>query len=241
MPKATLSTPFRGLLPPLSAEEFSSLKDDIKSHGVLQPVVIDEIGNILDGHHRYRVDKNAPTVSITGLSDAEKRAFVQSSNMKRRNLSPEQKAEVRQQMIATAKALKEEDSKKWTQVKIAKAFGVSREVVSDWLDISNGSPTKAYIDARVSVPKDRRQEIVDRVESGDRQADIAADFGISQPRVTQIAVQEKKRSENKASANAIAEKKVEPTFGKLYDVVVIDPPWPMEKIDRDVRPQPIRV
>jgi len=44
-------TPYQ-LLPPLSEEEYQSLRADIAEHGVLIPVELDEFGNVLDGHHR---------------------------------------------------------------------------------------------------------------------------------------------------------------------------------------------
>lgn len=44
------------------------------------------------------------------------------------------------------------------------------------------------------------------------------------------------KAENAAKRNAIAAKEVEGVFDGVYDVIVIDPPWPMEKIEREVRP-----
>ncbi len=42
-------------MPPLSKEEYEALKASIKFEGVINPIVKDEEGNILDGHHRYDV------------------------------------------------------------------------------------------------------------------------------------------------------------------------------------------
>lgn len=231
-----LKTPYKDLLDPLATEEREALAADIKVHGVLHPIIVDEDGNILDGHHRYAIRKDAPVRVLEGLSENEKRAFVLSSNNKRRNLSPEQKAALRKTMINTAKALKEEDPKRWTQSRIAAALGVDRASVSRWLDISNVQTHKANTDARVSVPKQKRTEIVERLDAGEAQSQVAADYGVSQGRVAQIAKQERQRKENEAKVESIAAQEVKGTFDNLYDVLVIDPPWPMEKIDRDCRP-----
>ncbi len=42
------------VMPSLSPEEFASLKRDVAERGVLVPVELDELGNVLDGHHRIR-------------------------------------------------------------------------------------------------------------------------------------------------------------------------------------------
>ncbi len=42
------------VMPGLSAEEFDSLKRDVAERGVLVPIEVDELGNVLDGHHRLR-------------------------------------------------------------------------------------------------------------------------------------------------------------------------------------------
>lgn len=228
-----MKTPFKNILQPLSTDEFNALKADIKRHGVLNPIIVDDCGQILDGHHRYKIDKKAPQKVLAGLTDAAKKAFVISSNSKRRNLSPEQKAELRAAMIEIAHELAEEGQ---TQQQIAVQLGVPRPTVAGWF-ISNVDPNKANTpDQRVSVPKDAKPMIIDRIDAGESQANIAADFGISQGRVSQIYTQEKKRAENKAKQDAITAKEVDLTFSQLYDVVVIDPPWDMQKIDRDCAP-----
>lgn len=86
------------LMPPLSPAEFEALKDDIASHGVRVAVVVDEDGEIIDGHHRYqaavdlgmRVDA-IPHEIRSGLSEQEKRQLSRSLNMQRRHLSTKQK------------------------------------------------------------------------------------------------------------------------------------------------------
>ncbi len=47
----------QSLIPPLSDDEFEALKEDIAKHGVIVPVVIDQHGAIVDGHHRVRACK----------------------------------------------------------------------------------------------------------------------------------------------------------------------------------------
>src|SRR5262245_53944414 len=116
-----IQTPFRHLLPPLTESEFEALKASIERDGVRDPVIVDEIGNILDGHNRYRIDPRAPTRVKEGLTTAQKMAFVLASNFQRRNLSPDQKAELRKRQREIALTLRAEGMK---QADIGAALGV---------------------------------------------------------------------------------------------------------------------
>jgi len=104
-----LSIKYGELLPPLTTDEFESLKTSIKKEGVRDPIIIDENGVILDGHHRYKIDTNAPTIVISGLTDLEKKAFVFNSNLTRRNLSP---------FAINNKSCTEQEFKQWAEFKM---------------------------------------------------------------------------------------------------------------------------
>jgi hypothetical protein len=80
------------ILPPLKPEEYARLKADIAAHGVLEPVVVDNTGDIIDGYHRLQICRelkitNYQTVVVTGLSDAEKVSETLSRNISRRQLN----------------------------------------------------------------------------------------------------------------------------------------------------------
>lgn len=81
---------------PLTAEEFAALERSILERGVEVPIILDEDGNPLDGHHRLAICQkhgitDYPTIVKAGLSEDEKRNLAQSLNMARRSLSREQK------------------------------------------------------------------------------------------------------------------------------------------------------
>jgi ParB-like chromosome segregation protein Spo0J len=89
------------LLPPLSPNEFAALKDDIAMHGIRVPVIVDEDGEIIDGHHRYTAAvelglrlSEIPVEIRSGLSEMEKRQLSRSMNMQRRHLSSKQKRQL---------------------------------------------------------------------------------------------------------------------------------------------------
>ena len=186
-PKPSVRTPYKHLLPPLSREEFDALRASIDANGVLQPVILDEHGNVLDGHNRLEITPDAPRRVIRGLSEAEKRAFVFASNMARRNLSPAQKKAALAAMKTVARALREEDPRKNTQKRMAERLGVSRDCVAKWFQrgtsIRNGtcpiaddgrSESTFLADARFTIPKKVRLAIIRRCRSRESQDVIAA-------------------------------------------------------------------
>lgn len=120
------------VMPPLSEEEFAALKQDIEENGVLLPVVQDDGGNIIDGHHRARahdellaegrVTGGYPVVERSDLTtDEEKRDLARRLNMQRRHLNQEQKRE------AIAARLKETPT--WSDNRTARLLGVDGKTV----------------------------------------------------------------------------------------------------------------
>lgn len=92
-----MSAPYQ-VMPPLTAEERAALAADIAERGVLVPIVTDQHGTILDGHHRkhiadelgvpYRTD----VVKVTDDDDA--RSIARMYNLARRHLTREQKRQL---------------------------------------------------------------------------------------------------------------------------------------------------
>lgn len=86
------------LVSPLSNEEYGMLKDSIKKDGLHYPIVINSAGEILDGHHRYKICKELDTPIKTQIKHfhdpTEEKRFVIDINLKRRQLNDFQKAEL---------------------------------------------------------------------------------------------------------------------------------------------------
>lgn len=83
------------VMPPLSDEDYANLKADIEARGVLVPVEMDELGNILDGHHRAKICDELgitfPRLVREGFTDEEKWTHARQLNIARRHLDREQK------------------------------------------------------------------------------------------------------------------------------------------------------
>jgi transcriptional regulator with XRE-family HTH domain len=188
--KLKLTSPYADELPPLAGDEFEALRASIESEGVRDPVLTTEDGRVLDGHHRLKIEPDAPVRVVPGSrdwTDAECRAFVHSTNNMRRNLSPAQKSEQRGKQKRIARELKQLGR---SQEEIAQLLGVKRRTVGDWLEIRTiGGPAKGsntLPDCRVKIPSSHHPVIFDRVSGGDSQAQVAADCGVSQKQISNI-------------------------------------------------------
>lgn len=86
--------PLCTLFPRMAGADFEALKADIKANGLRTPIVIHE-GMILDGGNRYRACLEIGIEpSTTAFSGGNLVAFVISSNLHRRHLSPGQQAAI---------------------------------------------------------------------------------------------------------------------------------------------------
>lgn len=125
------------LFPPLDAATEEALTESIKRFGVLVPVVVDQNGEILDGHHRSRI-ANALGIEYDVTrrevaDDDEAREIARTLNMDRRQLDREQRREV------VAHLWREGHS----QRAIAGALGMSRGAIEyDIKSVKSGGLTK---------------------------------------------------------------------------------------------------
>jgi ParB-like chromosome segregation protein Spo0J len=172
---------FGDLVPPLAESDFERLKADIKANGVRHPIEVDEDGNILDGHHRYRIDPKAPRIVVKLTDDLEKRAYVHRAAADHRNMSSEQQAEQRARMKKLAAEMK---AAGWIQQRIGEALWVDQSQVSRWL---SGSNMQSHNHFPKSYPRkvqpSERPTILAEIEAGKRAAQVAANYGVTEPSV----------------------------------------------------------
>lgn len=170
------------LLPPMSQSEYLALLEDIRVHGVIVPVIVDEEGNLIDGHHRARACEelgiDCPTVVRKFDSEEEKQVMAMALNMNRRHLSPEQLTEMRQKFQELVQTLRNQGK---TQHYVAELTGIPRGTIARW-EASGAIETD---DLRMVVPKSRYGEILERYKT-ESVAAIAADFKVTPTRISQI-------------------------------------------------------
>jgi len=87
------------VMPDLSEKEYQELKDDIEARGVMVPIEYDDLGNVLDGHHRLKACaelgiKYWPRMVRHGLTEEEKKTHALVLNLARRHMGKEQRQEL---------------------------------------------------------------------------------------------------------------------------------------------------
>lgn len=89
-----MSQPLFQHLPPLAPSERAALKESIRVHGVKVPILVDEDGTVIDGHHRQefadQLGVDCPELVAAGLDDTQKRTLALELNLNRRQLNREQ-------------------------------------------------------------------------------------------------------------------------------------------------------
>ncbi len=90
---------YKGLLPPLTPEEYADLKSDIEQHGILVPILLSQTGkdrhyHVLDGQHRLRIAAelgldwmNIPKNYRNLLTPEQREDLALNLNLHRRHLS----------------------------------------------------------------------------------------------------------------------------------------------------------
>lgn len=127
----TTDRPYQ-LLPPLTVEQRDLLRQSIKENGVLEPVVFDEDGEILDGHHRVEIAEELgieyPRRVIDDLDRPGKHMYALTVNVARRQLDHAARGGLVAQMRIRGMSIR----------RIAEALGVSRgTVANDLAQLSN--------------------------------------------------------------------------------------------------------
>jgi hypothetical protein len=113
------------VMPALSADEYAALRDDIAERGVVVPVVVDQQGRLLDGHHRQQIAEelgiDCPTEVHHVRDDDDARDVALALNLARRHLSRDQRRELIRQEIEA----RPDDSDR----AIARRFGCDHKTV----------------------------------------------------------------------------------------------------------------
>lgn len=218
--------PACSLFPPLDPAGIASLAEDIGRNGLLRPIVLHE-GAVLDGRNRLLACDRAGVVprSVRWDGSGSPWSWSWAENAERRHLQGGQKAALMLEMLegdeawqAAEKARKEAQG---ARTDLCATLPKSDPVPHAKDALAEASGTSPRTAQDVMTVRKEDPEAFERVKRGEVSANKAA------------AAVRKRKAEAKAAE--VRDRRVAEPDG-LYDVIVIDPPWPMEKIPRDVRP-----
>jgi ParB-like chromosome segregation protein Spo0J len=96
--KVRINPEYASLVSELSPEEFESLKQSIKANGLYVPIIVNQDGIILDGHHRYKACQELgiepKTIGRESKDKLEEQLSVIECNLNRRQLNNFQSTEL---------------------------------------------------------------------------------------------------------------------------------------------------
>ena len=239
----------------INYEKVSELAESIKIVGLINPITVDKDNVLIAGAHRLEAYKQLgfDEIECVVLDCDKLRSELAEidENFCRNDLDPISIGElaIRRDEILEALGLRakrgdnqhigggEIISPPRTTADIAKEIGVSERTLQHNKQLARDlTPEAKSVVREKNIPKtealkiarmkpEQQQVVVEKMATGD--AKSVAD-----------AVREQKRQEVIAKLEDITTKEVKAVQG-LYDVIVIDPPWDMQKIERDVAPEQV--
>jgi ParB-like chromosome segregation protein Spo0J len=227
MPKFTVDPEFEGLIPPLTNDEYLTLKESIKVDGCHDPLIIWKGQNIiLDGHHRHKIclELGLPfeITEIEFLDRTEAKIWMIKNQRGRRNLNESQRA----MLAVTLDALYCEQAKvrQGTRTDLGQNLdpseaGRSAEKAAKEMGISHQTVSFAKKVAKKGIP-----ELKKMVESGEVAVSAAARVASNTPEIqgkivekAVIQIQEGSKPKIATAIREIASKTPEKEAGELLE------------------------
>lgn len=248
----------RELIPPLRNEERQALEENIRRDGCRDPLVVWRGHDVLlDGHHRYEIcQRHGIDFAVTevDLPDREAAAdWIDANQLGRRNLTPDQVALLRGRRYNRLKKQhggdrrsipQNEDLNGKTAARLAREHGVSRQT------IERDGQFAAAIEKTAVIEPDLEHKVARGTGPAKSAVIKAAELLETHPdqaravlegrRTAADVVRELRREATAQRLNEVAAREAQAHEG-VFDVIVIDPPWPMRKIERDCRPNQIEL
>ena len=255
---------YEALCTPLTTEEYESLKESIREEGLWMPLILNPEHEILDGHHRHRAcnevgrhwdDPNSIMKRFS--SKLLEKKFVIETNLKRRQLSTLQKAEMALKLepIEAELARQRQEAGKPTTLQSNDGKVVQRHKRTTLARVAKkvGLSPATYRRAK-KVLEEAPEELIEWVKEGDLSITRAHRM-INGP-VTKKKTEEVLEKASKELKEKLRKGKITLTYayqtlnrrqkhanppplpeGK-FDVIYADPPWSYDLVATDGNPEP---
>jgi len=229
------------IFPEMGAIEFDALCADIAANGLRESPWVYQ-GAVIDGRHRMRAcEKLGIPCPVRVYSGEDPVGFVVSLNLHRRHLDSTQRAMVAA-TLATMRHGGDRVSEQAANLPLA-----TQAHAAELLNVSERS-----VRAAVKVRADGADELIRAAESGRVSVSTAATIAEA-PKAEQVEIVARGEAEILEAAKRIRSEKAVTRRAEMAEVramapplplgkfecIVIDPPWEMQKIERDVRPNQV--
>jgi hypothetical protein len=169
--------PVADLFPMRSEPDLRMMAEDIKDHGLIQPLIIDKQGQLLDGRNRLAACKIAqvePRFETYEGDDPD--GFILAINGQRRDLTRSQRA------IIAAQSMESILSEHGAQERVRRAIGVSKQLMSQAVAVVRYAPERAseimhggtFDGAYAAAQKIKERQEADETARASLPADLAA-------------------------------------------------------------------
>ena len=241
--------PAADLFPMLDGARLQALADDIAVSGQREAIRLYQ-GAILDGRNRYAACRLAGVVPRfeTVPRHVDPFAYVWSLNGERRDLTADQRYliwkrvnEHSDEWQAEQKRIQDEANRKRseaTKVQPRSEDGTMQKKPVQPQTVTKPDYSKTKSSTAKATASKTNRGAVERMDRLDRERPDLAERVIAGDMKPAEAVREMQRQEIAQKLESVAAREAVAPTG-LYDVIVIDPPWPMEKIERDERPNQV--
>lgn len=231
---------YENLNPPLSREEAEDLKTSIKHSGIRTELHVLSDGTILCGHNRYNIAKELkipedqiPYKIIDIPDELDCKIYIIEDNLYRRQLSAPWRIELTS-VVDKLERDKAKQRKKSTQLKGKNSDGVPIIGGGNISTTEEKGKSRDKLGEKAKVSgKTYERAIKVKEEKPDLWKKCLDD-----EKTINSAYKEIQRERILKDLQNKSEKEITQPTGE-YDIIVIDPPWNMEKIERDCRPNQV--
>jgi N6-adenosine-specific RNA methylase IME4 len=214
---------FAALIPPLTAEELAGLEENLLRDGIRDSLVAWQgKGILLDGHNRFTLAKKHDLAyrvkCLEFKTRDEAKLWIIKNQVGRRNLSESQRAMCAARLANLTRG--NPTGANQHEGGNTPIGGIPQGDAAAMFNVSERSVSRAKAVLDHGTPEIIAAVTADEVAVSKAYADVT---------------RETKRAKLKAKLKAVAAREIVAPSGE-FDVIVCDPPWPMKKIERDVRP-----
>ncbi len=237
----------------LNEEKIRDLANSFKLLGQLQPIVINQDYTLLAGLHRLEAAKllgwETIKAEVISGSQLEDELIEIDENLIRNDLTVLEQAELLQRRNEILKEMglrrshgryptnSLSDRGLKTTEDIAKEVGLANSTLLRRIQIAQNLVPEVKEKIRNTPIADSTTQLLELAKlKPEEQIEVAKH--LENKKTVAEAIQEHRREKIKQQLEEISAKPVNPVT-KKYDVIVIDPPWEMKKIERDVAPNQV--